>query len=110
MTEVSGLERQLEDSKKLIHLRDQAIKLYDNPEFKSLIVKGFCTEDCARFAQESGDPTLSAEQRADALGMAQASGHLRRFLSTTVVMGNTAANQKEDLEAAIEEARQEAGE
>lgn len=110
MTAVSGLEKQLEDSKSLIKLRDMAIKLYSNPEFKELIIDGFCLKDCARFAQESGDPALNAEQRADALGMAQAAGHLRRFLSTTVVMGNNAANQIPALEEAIVEARQEAGE
>lgn len=110
MSEVSGLERQLDNSKALVRERDMAIKLYSNPEFKELIVDGFCLKECARFAQESADPVLNAEQRADALGMAQASGHLRRFLSTVVLMGNTAENQMPDLEAAVDEARQEAGE
>ena len=108
MSEVFALERQLADAKEQIKLRDTAVKLSANPEFKSLILERFCVQECARYAQSSGDPALNAEQRADALAMAQAAGHLRRFLSVTVQMGNHAARQVPDLEVAIEEARQEA--
>ena len=110
MSEVSRLENQLESNKELVRQRNLATKLVTNPDFKELIVDGFCMKDCARFAQESADPALTHEQRADALGMAQASGHLRRYLSMIVVMGNTADNQTSDLEVAIIEARQEEGE
>lgn len=107
MSEVFALERQLTEAQEIIKLRDNALKLYASPEFKSLILDRFCTQECARYAQSSADPALSAEQRADSLNMAQAAGHLRRFLSITVQMGNHAERQVPDLEDAIEEARQE---
>jgi|SRR5690606_30251700 len=110
MSEVFALEKQLEDSKEAIARRDLALKLYKNPEFKKLILDEFCTTECARYAQSSADPALGDRERADALGIAQASGHLRRYLSVVVTMGNQAERLMPDLESAIEEARQEAGE
>jgi hypothetical protein len=110
MTQVNRLEQQLEDNRQLMKLRDMALKLSENREFRKLILEGFCRDECARYAQLSADPALKAEERADALGMAQAAGHLRRFLSVTVRMGHTAEAQIADLEQAIEEARAEEGE
>lgn len=107
MSEVYALEKQLSESKLSLLRREKALKLYNNPEFKSLILDEFCTTECARYAQSSADPALNADQRADALAIAQAAGHLRRFLSVVVSMGNQAERLIPDLEMAIEEARQE---
>lgn len=107
MSEVSDLEKQLEDSKASIDRRDQALKLYRNPEFKRLILDEFCGTECARYAQLSADPSLNQEQRADALAMAQASGHLRRFLSVIVQMGNQAEGLMDRLTDEIQAAREE---
>lgn len=109
MSEVFALEKQLADVKEQVALRDTALKLYGNPEFKTLILDRFCVQECARYAHSSADPALTVEQRADSLAMAQAAGHLRRFLSITVQMGNHAERQIGDLEDTIEEVRQEEG-
>ena len=110
MSEVFALEKQLEDSKDAIARRELALKLYKNPEFKKLVLDEFCTTECARYAQLSADPSLGPTERADALAMAQAAGHLRRFLSVVVTMGNQAERLLPDLETEIEAARQEEGE
>lgn len=107
MSEVFALEKQLADSKISIERREKALKLYKNPEFKSLIMDEFCGTECARYAQSSADPALDDRSRADALAIAQAAGHLRRFLSVVISMGNQAERLIPDLEVAIEEARQE---
>ena len=88
MSEVTALEKQLEEAKVFINRRDLAVKLYNNPEFKKLIIDEFCGSECARYAQTSADPALDDRQRADALAIAQAAGHLRRYLSVIVTMGN----------------------
>lgn len=110
MSEVSALEKQLNDAKVAIERRATALRLYNHPDFKNLIIDEFCTKECARYAQASADPALNADQRADSLGIAQAAGHLRRFLSVIVTMGNQAEGQMSSIEEAIEEARQEEGE
>lgn len=109
MSEVYALEKQLADSRALIEKRELALRLYNNSDFKELIIDGFCTKDCARYAQSSADPALGANGRADALGLAQAAGHLRRYLSVIVSMGNQAESQIPNIEQSILEARQEEG-
>ena len=107
MSEVTALEKQLEEAKVYISRRDLAVKLYNNPEFKKLIIDEFCGSECARYAQTSADPALDDRQRADALAIAQAAGHLRRYLSVIVTMGNQSEEMLDRLEAEIEVARQE---
>lgn len=107
MSEVTALEKQLEEAKVFITRRDLAVKLYNNPEFKKLIIDEFCGSECARYAQTSADPALDDRQRADALAIAQAAGHLRRYLSVIVTMGNQSEEMLDRLEAEIEMARQE---
>lgn len=102
---VEALEKQLEDQKGIIETQERALRLANNRDFKKLILEGFCVEECARYAQLSADPSLSAENRADALGMAQAAGHLRRWLQVINAMGNAAKNQVAELNEAIDEAR-----
>lgn len=99
--QVEELRRHQADQKTLVDARDAAIRLSTNPDFKKLILDGFCLHEAARYAQESGDPLLSAGQRQDALNLAQASGHLKRFLSLTVTMGNTAARNMIDADNQI---------
>lgn len=107
MTQAEQLEKQLADQKKLKERAASAVRLAQNKDFKRLILDEFCGTECARYAQESGDPALSAEARADALAMAQAAGHLRRYLSVVVQMGGMADRNIADIEATLDEVRAE---
>ena len=98
---VEELRKYQADQKVLVEARDQAIALSTNPAFKKLILDGFCTTECARYVQESCDPMLAPHMREDALNMAQASGHLKRFLSLTIQIGNTAANNVQNADDQI---------
>ena len=109
MSEVEALQNQLTDAHALVDRREKALKLFNNPEFKEIILDGFCLKDCARYAQSSEDPALDANARADSLNIAQASGHLRRFLSVIIQMGNAAAYQIPSIEQAILEIQHEGG-
>lgn len=95
---VEELRNYQKDQKVLVDARDAALRLAANPDFKKLILDGFCLTEAARYVQESCDPMLTDRQRQDAMNIAQASGHLKRFLSLTCTIGNTAANnvQKAD--------------
>ena len=104
---INHLEDQLVREKTLVKMRDAALRLADNKDFRDLILNGFCLTEAARYVQESGDPMVPAANRADALAMAQASGHLTRFLSFTILMGNTAANTVREVQDAIDEIRAE---
>ena len=109
VSEVIALERQQSDSKLLVERRQMALRLAENHDFRKLILEGFCLQDAARYVQESADPFMSADQRADALNLAQASGHLKRYLSITVQMGAHAERTMAELEEALSQARAEEG-
>lgn len=110
MSEVAELEYQLEQNKSLKLRRDQAERLSKNKDFRDLIINGFCLNDAARFVQLSGDPALGEAERADSLALAQASGHLKRFLQAQIQMGAAAIRTIPELEEAIAEARLEEAE
>ena len=107
VSEIAGLEKQLVDAKFLLERREVAMRLAKNPDFRKLILDGFCLHDAARYAQESADPALTTDQRADALAIAQASGHLKRFLSITIQMGAHAERTMPELEDSLADARAE---
>lgn len=109
MSEVKELEKQLDDIQGLKRRGEQATRLASNKDFRALILDGFCRDDAARLVQASADPFLDAAQRADSLGMAQASGHLKRFLSMQIVMGNSAERSIPEVEEALAEARADEG-
>lgn len=110
MSEVAQLEQQLEFNKQLRTRRLAAERLANNHDFRSVVLHGFCRDDAARYVQESGDPLLTADQRADALNMAQASGHLKRYLQLQIQMGGMADRNIADIEEALVEARGEEAE
>lgn len=105
MSEVSALEYQRNGMAKLIEQRDAAIRLSKNRDFKTLILEGFMVEEAARYVHASADPMLPPNERADALALAQASGHLKRYLSVVTRMGDDAASQLPHIDEAIEEER-----
>lgn len=109
VNDVAELEELQKAYKMQIERRDMALRLYNNPDFRKLIVDGFMLHDAARYAQESADPSLDEQSRADALAMAQASGHLKRFLSFQCRMGDTAQKNLIDLDDELAEARAEQG-
>jgi hypothetical protein len=96
------LEAGLEDAKQAVALRDTILKLTENREFKKVIRENFLETACARYARESADPILSDRQRADALAMAQAAGHLKRWFQLQIQMGDTAAQSIPSYESDIE--------
>jgi hypothetical protein len=102
-----ALEQQLSKVKDLVKKRDVALRLSKNKDFKELILEGFCTTEAARLVHESADPALTREQRDDSLAMAQAGGHLRRYLSILCRMADTAEANIPELEEALAEARVE---
>lgn len=105
MTELEQLEFQKKTNQEFIERKELIEKLQENPEFKKIILEEFCEKECAAYAKASADPNLSKEDRADALAMAQAAGHLQRFLHVAIRMGIAAENQMKDLDNTIDEVR-----
>lgn len=107
MPTLRQLEDQLTDSKALIERRDNIVKLSENALFRKVIREDFMVEEAARYVRESGDPALTDRQRADALAIAQAAGHLKRYLNMQIALGNAAEGSMADLENNIDAMRAE---
>lgn len=109
MSQIAQLEAQKKDLREAVDLRDQILRLSQNIDFRAVIEEDYLIQEAARNARTAGDPNLTAEMRADCISMAIASGHLQRFLSARVKMGNTAEDTIIQIDEALEELRAEGG-
>lgn len=107
MSEHAQLEQQLKNAKELVARRDLALRLSQNHDFRKLILEDFILTESARLVAQSADPALDDKMQKDAMSMAQAGGHLKRYLSMMVRMGDTAEDDIVQIEATMAELRQE---
>jgi hypothetical protein len=105
MSDIQDLEQGIKDAEELIGRRQMALKLSEIREFRRLILEDYMVTECARLVQLSADPALNVQQRADSLAMAQATGHLKRYLSMMVQMGAVAERELPQMQAALDETR-----
>jgi hypothetical protein len=107
MSDILTLTHQIEQAQVVKAQKDRMERLLANADFRALILDGFCRDECARHAQLSVDAGLTPEDRADALGLAQAAGYLKRWIQASVTMGNHAENAIPDMEETLSELRAE---
>ena len=99
---IASLERQVLGEKEAQARMEAVQRLCKNKDFKKIILQDFCVTDCARYACESADPLLNEAQRADALAMAQAAGHLKRYLDLADRFGMYSGERIIDLQNEID--------
>lgn len=78
--EIVGNQLRLEDLKKKRAFQERIDALVKLPEFKAVIIDGFCRDHTAACTHQAFDPAASQEVRADAMQMASAGGHFLRWL------------------------------
>lgn len=101
MTKVEELEELKEQYRKLVSYRDMVTRLEKNGDFIKLIYEYYCTYECARYAQQSVNQALPAENRESALQCAQAAGFLKEFLVQTKILGDRAEQEMECIDEEI---------
>lgn len=109
-TEVQKAEQQIEDMKESIKLSEAIDRLYKNPDFITVILKEFMTDEALRYLETSADPDLPEKEREGALAIAQAGSHLRRFLAARRNIAATHRAQLPDYEQNLVDLRQLEGE
>lgn len=102
---IEELELHRKKLKDSVAYAEDVRKLMGNSLFRKVILEDFCIQSAARYVQESCDPLLTAEQRADALALAQAGGHLKRWLDITLRMADTSESSILDVDAELEKLR-----
>lgn len=107
MSDIQALERLKKDRALQVEMRDRVIRLSNNPDFKALIEQEYMVNEVARFMEVAGDPRMKPDQRDDALREAYGPGCLKRWLQAREIMGDHAAEQIIQIDAELEELRQE---
>lgn len=100
---VAQMQNQLALWKGQMELGDAIMRLKANPDFKKVIEQEWMAKECVRYIDASADASIPAAGRADALQMAQAPGHLKRYLSIAVQMANAANNEYRQGNEALDE-------
>lgn len=104
MSDIQAIELSIEEAKKLIDLKDQALKLSDNREFRNIILEGYFKDEAARLASLTADSTLKAN-REDIILALQGISSLRQYLQTVIRMGQIAEGELHEAQEVLEEAR-----
>lgn len=107
MSDLKALERQLEDNRELVRKKNIVEKLLMNAEFKEIIVKGYCVDDCARAIKASADFNVPKDQREDCVNLAQSAGYLEKYLQTICTHGYLAEKNIPEIIESIEFVRSE---
>lgn len=106
-TPLIDLENQEAQGEHWIKMAELVDRLRQNADFQKLILEEFGVHEASRYIAFSGDMRQPPEARADALAMAQAPGHLMRFLVITKQKGSVALAQREELRQAIHQESRE---
>jgi hypothetical protein len=84
------VDRQMSNCRQIVERREQALRLLKNKDFKDLIMRFYLVDEASRLAQMSGHLGLSAADAKGFMDMAQATGHLKRFIDVTIRQGEQA--------------------
>lgn len=103
---IEELEASAVSAKEVVAQRDALVKLASTPEFRKLIVEGYLRDETARLTHISSEPGMTPQDRADAMAMAQATGHFKRWMNALIQMGNHAEKGIKDIDEMISEMRE----
>ena len=105
MTELQENLEHLEVLKKQVELKNMVERLRDNPDYQTIIQKGFCEEEMQRNLGLAVCDKLPAETRELCVNLAKASATLDNYLNTVVRNGLLAEEDIPVAENYIEELR-----
>lgn len=106
-SELEALEHQLAEQVELVKVKDMIDRLNRNEDFRKLILTDFMVREAATNVQISADPARTEKEQQAALGMAQAAGHLKRYLYAKGMMAMAAQETIESIRENIQILRQE---
>lgn len=102
MSQLTELQEYLKVLSKQIEFKDQVNRLLENPDFKSIILEGFCKDEMTRCMQLAVSDRISPDLRDVYLQMAKSSATLENYLNTLIVLGTNAVEDKEEVSQQIE--------
>ena len=104
--EIQELELSIEDANKHVAMRDAALKLTSNRDFKKLVLEGYFKETAAQLVSLTADPALK-DKRNEISEKILAISNFRLFLQETITLGNQAESAIREAQEALDEIREE---
>lgn len=101
-SDIQKTQASIDHCEELIARREQALRLYDNKDFKELIGEGYFVQEAVRLTGLLGDPNDQMDQEAVMHGL-RSVADLRRYLSGIVRLGNRAEDELEDHKDTLDE-------
>lgn len=99
--QIQKLRGEVAAHKQQVELRDAILRLNDNADFRLVFEKKFMEEEALRACRMSSDPMIDRKMQKDMMSIAASTGHVRRFLSANIQMGNRSEGDIVQLEEEI---------
>jgi hypothetical protein len=107
MSDIESMKAHRKEMVETVELRDMLTRLMKNRDFRKLILDEYLVNEAARLVQSSANINLGADQRADCLAMAQATGHFKAWMNVTLKRGDQAEVDIRAADEALDELRNE---
>lgn len=106
-SDVKQTEDTIRDLEERIQRVEALERLNENRDFKVLIRDTFMRDESLRYLEVSADTTQNDVTRRDALAIAQAASHLKRFMAATMALGMQSRNQIQEHRELLDQLRAE---
>lgn len=103
--EVQELEISIDEAKHAVEAAQMAQRLFNNADFRKVIVEGYFRDEAARLAMVHAEPSLRPDIQAAIMNDMKGPGALKRYLSHMVQRGFAAENEIVKAREAIFELR-----
>ena len=106
--QVQQIELSIEHANKAIAKMEAMERLFDNPDFNTVVLEGYYVQEASRAVMLKGDPNVQGQAEQDQIdNIITGIGAFRQYVNTLVQMGMMAKNAVEDDRAALAEIRSE---
>lgn len=107
-SQVLQLENNIRESKKLVDIGESLDRLYNNRDFKKVILEGFFEKEAVRLVHLKGDANMqSADSQKSIVGQMDAIAALAQYFATVRFKANMAVKAIASDEEARDELNQE---
>lgn len=106
MSQTEEIELSIQEAKRLIEVRDAAVRLSENADFKAVVLDGYLKDEALRLTHLSADVAVK-EHKDDIFLALQGISLFRQFMQDRIRMGDIAERELHDYEEALDDVRAE---
>lgn len=100
--DLEQIELTIEEAKKKVAMKDAALKLAGNREFKKIFLEGYFEKEAARLVEISGDSRM-IDDREEIFDAIKGISHCQQYLRHIVMEGNLAQESIQEHYSMLDE-------